>query len=83
MSNLCWFTTKTAVILFTLLAAFCLLLALCIGLINIPQKMSEVHMCDYKACCEDQTDNYFDCDSTGCPNVIPNWTHPNCSGGGP
>ena len=45
----------------------------------------EVHMCDYKACCEDQTDNYFDCDSdsSGCPNVIPNWTHPDCGGGGP
>ena len=43
----------------------------------------EVHMCDYKACCEDQTDNCFDCDSTGCPNVIPNWTHPNCREGGP
>ena len=59
------------------------LAAACIVFVYAPQQ-EPVHMCDYKACCDSDTmRNDFDCDSMGCPNVIPNWTHPNCSGDPP
>ena len=42
------------------------------------------HLCDYEACCSIYpADRAWGCDSQGCEATVPNWTHPNCSGGGP
>ncbi|MFA5716058.1 MAG: hypothetical protein WC998_09970 [Candidatus Paceibacterota bacterium] len=51
---------------------------------NVGWGNSGNHLCDYGACCSIYpADRAWGCDSQGCEATIPNWTHPNCNGGGP